>query len=630
MPFSPVSMRSARSLVSALIIALIPLSACQTAAPKSAPPGAFANLRDQILRSAEPARATIDSQLAVRQSPAERAISEAYGKKWIVSTQGRAATDAVKEIFHAGGNLLDAAVAASFAISVERPQSTGLGGGGFLLYREAKTGKIYAIDFRERAPLAATPGMYLDGKGEVIANKSLLGLYAIGVPGLVKGLAEIHRRFGRLPFRRLVDPAVRLAEQGLPVYPALHNASVEEVARLRKFPSTASIFLKPNGQIYELGEKIVQRDLGRTLREIGATNGKSFYTGKLARQIVVETKKLQVKKEEPWLTATDLKNYSVRWMEPVRAPFGEYEIVSMPPPSSGGTHVIEILNLVEKAGLSAMMPLSPESIERKAKAMQFAFIDRARYMGDPAFTKVPTDRLTAKDYAAALAPQIAMNRALSADAAAAAVPVIPTTGPSPGANGSVEHFETTHFSIMDSEGNVVVSTQTINGWFGSGYVVPGTGVMMNNEMDDFSAKPGASNLFGAVGSDANKVEAGKTPLSSMSPTIVLKANEPVLAIGAPGGTRIINCVAQSILNYTEHALPLYESVALTRMHMQWKPDEIVLENESMGGETLRRLRADGYTVRTGKVGCVVMAVSREGARLHGVSDPRDFGQAYGE
>jgi gamma-glutamyltranspeptidase / glutathione hydrolase len=555
----------------------------------------------------------VNGQLAVQQSPKERMISEGFGKKWIVSTQGRAATQAVKEIFHAGGNLLDAAVAASFVISVERPQSTGLGGGGFLLYREAKTGRIYAIDFREKAPKAATEKMFLDAKGEVIPDKSLVGIYSAGVPGLVKGLSEVHQKFGKLPFDRLVKPAIRVAEEGFEVYPYLRTASLEEVGRLKKFPSSAAIFLKKGNIPYELGEKIVQKDLANTLREVGATHGKSFYSGRIAQRIVKESSKLG-----PWFTLQDFKNYSVRWMEPVHGKFKDYEVVSMPPPSSGGTHVIEILNILENQGLKDFSPLSAEAIHRKASAMQFSFIDRARYMGDPDFTKVPTAWLTSKGYAEILSQKIQPEKAMRLEEAESVVPV------------REEHLETTHFSIMDAEGNVVVSTQTINGWFGSGYVVPGTGILLNNEMDDFSAKPGASNLFGAVGSQANKVQPGKTPLSSMSPTIVLKDNEPVLAIGAPGGTRIITCVAQTILNYLEHGLSLYDSLALTRFHHQWKPDELVVENASMGEATLETLRNYGYTIKVGRVGCNVMGVSREGQVLHGVSDPRDFGQAYGE
>lgn len=545
-----------------------------------------------------------------RQKPEERAISEAYGSQWIVSTQGRAASSAVKEVFEKGGNIIDAAVAASFAISVERPQSTGLGGGGFLLYREAKSGKVWAIDFRERAPLSAYEKMYLNEKGEVIEDKSLVGVYAIGVPGVVRGLSEIHKKFGKMSFSKLVDPAIRLAEEGLVVYPYLANALDEEQKTLGKFAQTKSIFLKADGKPYLLGEKIIQKDLAASLRKVAKTYGEDFYSGSIARAIV--------KSSDGKISMKDLKNYRVKWREPVRGTFKGYEIVSMPPPSSGGTHVIEILNLLEKENLSTRGFQSKEGLLTIAKAMRFAFIDRARYMGDPDFVKVPKNTLTSKAYAESIRASEAwkMDRA-DADSIAAKWPVLP------------ESSDTTHFSIMDVEGNTVVSTQTINGWFGSAVVAEGTGILLNNEMDDFSAKPGASNLFGAIGSAANAVTPGKTPLSSMSPTIVLKDSKPVLALGAPGGTRIITCVANVILNSIEYGLPLYDSVAALRIHQQWKPDELKME-EGFDPAKVKAMESVGWKVKSGSPGCAIMAVAFEGSRLHGVSEPRDFGQAIGK
>lgn len=609
-----------------LIISFILITSCQSSSIVKEKPGdhfdqkhSIDSLPKQIIESVRlEKKSPYESQLAVHQSKEERQKSEAFGKKWIVSTQGRAATDAVKEIYHQGGNIIDAAIAASFTISVERPQSTGIGGGGFLLYREAKTGKIFAIDFREKAPKAATEKMFLNEKGDVIENKSLVGLYASGVPGLVKGLSEIHHKFGKLPFKSCVQPSIKLAENGFEVYPTLKKALDETAEDLNKFESSRSLFLTKDFKPLALGDKIIQKDLAETLKEIARTKGESFYTGKISKKILLETAKLG-----KWFTAEDFKNYKVRWMKPVRGTFKDYEIVSMPPPSSGGTHVIEILNLLENQKLNENSPLSADSILKKATAMQFSFLDRAKYMGDPAFTNVPTERLTSKEYANQLSQKINLKKAFHAEEIESLSPTFE------------EHQETTHFSIMDQEGNVVVSTQTINGYFGSAYVVPGTGILLNNEMDDFSAKPGASNLFGAIGSTANKVEAGKTPLSSMSPTIVFHKGVPVLGIGAPGGTRIITCVAQSILNYIEHKMSLYDSLALTRIHHQWKPDELVIENNSIGETEIEKLKALGFSVKIGRVGCNVMAVSREMNEkneviLQGVSDPRDFGRAAGE
>lgn len=551
--------------------------------------------------------------LAVSQTPEQRAESEATGTSWIVSTQGRASSRAVQKIYDQGGNIIDAAVAASFSISVERPQSTGIGGGGFLLYREAATGKVYAVDFRERAPARAHEKMYLDKKGNVIADRSTVGLYSGGVPGLVRGLSEIHKKFGSLEFEKTVQPAIELAQAGFEVYPYLAEALQEEQGHLRMFPDSKKIFLKDGKTPFVLGEKIVQKDLAETLRRIAKTHGEDFYSGKTAQMIVQDGNR-----RGGFISKNDLQNYRVKWLEPVKGTFKGFTIFSMPPPSSGGTHVIEILNVLEGMDLKRDGAQSVQAVHKTASAMQMAFVDRARYMGDPAFVRVPTETLTSKTYAAELRSRFQKDQVYHADSIVEKMRILP------------ESTDTTHFSLMDEAGNVVVSTQTINGWFGSGWVVAGAGILMNNEMDDFSAKPGAQNIFGAVGSNANSVQPGKTPLSSMSPTIVMKDEVPVLALGAPGGTRIISCVAQTILNYLDYGLPLYESVAAVRFHHQWKPDELVLDKAGLSLGTEAALTRLGYKINKEEgVGCNVMAVSREGKTLRGVSDPRDFGIVLG-
>ena len=545
-----------------------------------------------------------------KQAEQDRKISEAVSENWMVSTQGRAASAAVEKVFNSGGNIMDAAVAASFAISVERPQSTGLGGGGFMLYREASTGKIWVLDFRERAPAKSSKNMYLDPAGNVIKNKSLVGKHAVGIPGLVRGLAEAHKKFGKLKFDQLAEPAIQLAEEGLTVYPNLEMALKEMRPVLAEFKSSKNIFIKADGNHYALGEKIYQKDLANSLRRLAKSYGEDFYTGQIAKEIVKAT--------ESQITLADLKNYKVKWREPIRQSFKEYEIVSMPPPSSGGTHVIQILNLLENENLKKRGLHSEAAVIKTAKAMQFAFMDRARYMADPEFVKIPLKTLTSKEYAASIKASDLWrhNPKIDVEEMSKKWPVLP------------ESSDTTHFSIMDKEGNVVVSTQTINGWFGSGMVAGNTGILLNNEMDDFSAKPGDSNLFGAVGSAANSVAPGKTPLSSMSPTIVLKDGQPVLAVGAPGGTRIITCVANTILNYLEYKLPLYDSVAALRIHQQWKPDELQLET-GFDPDLIKALESKGWKINSTRSGCAVMAVAREGNKLIGVSEPRDFGQALG-
>jgi gamma-glutamyltranspeptidase/glutathione hydrolase len=532
----------------------------------------------------------------------------------MIATQGRTATKAAQKIFDAGGNIIDAAIAASFAISVERPQSTGLGGGGFFLFRQAKTGQIFAIDFRERAPLKSTEKMYLDAQGSVIPHLSTTGVLAAGVPGLVAGLLEIHKKFGSLPLKTLAQPAIELAENGFEVYP--HLAEAMEVAQkdLAKYPASKKIFLKSSGEPYKVGELLLQKDLAQTLRLIVHEGSNGFYHGALADRIVKESKA-----RKGILTKQDLSSYEVKWREPLRGTYKGFEVVSFPPPSSGGTHVIEILNILENDSLKSLGFASAEALHLEAAAMQQAFADRAKYMGDADFYKeIPLKGLLSKAYGKSIRQKILTSKARGADEVGA--------GDAP----AYESKETTNFTLMDKEGNVVVSTQTVNGYFGSKVVVPGTGILLNNEMDDFSSKPGSSNIFGAIGGIPNAIQARKTPLSSMSPTIILKDGQPVLALGAPGGTRILTCVAQTIVNYFDFHLSLYESISAIRLHHQWQPDQLDVEAPGPRPADITQLQNFGYQVKVGSVPCSVNAVAREGLLLRGVADPRDIGIARGE
>lgn len=542
------------------------------------------------------------------QSTSARAISEAFAKKAMVSTQGRAATAAAQEILKKGGNAIDAAIAASFAISVERPHSTGLGGGGFMLYREASTGKIYAIDFRERAPARASRNMYLDSAGNVIPHASTDGIRAVATPSLIAGLLEIHHRFGSLPLKTLIQPAIDLAENGFEVYPTLAHALQERRDVLAHHPESKKIFLHADGSPYREGEILVQKDLAKTLR-ILADSG----PGPINWAIADESKR-----EKGVLELHDLETYQVKWREPVIGDYQGYRIVSMPPPSSGGAHVIEILNILEPYRLKEEGFQSANGIHLIASALQLAFADRAEYMGDPDFVKVPLARLTSKQYAEQERTRINPEKHTPSDEIRAG-------------NLRVESTSTTHFAIMDAKGNVVSSTQTINGYFGSGVTVPGTGIVLNNEMDDFSAKPGAPNLFGAVGGDANAIAPGKTPLSSMAPTLVFKGDTPVMALGAPGGTRIISCVAETLINRIGYGLSLYDSVNAIRFHHQWKPDLLEIDSPGPGPAVIAQLKNMGYTISMGEdaVPCRVMAVERSASGFTGVSDPIDHGSAAG-
>ncbi|TNE98745.1 MAG: gamma-glutamyltransferase [Deltaproteobacteria bacterium] len=535
---------------------------------------------------------------------------EGTGKDWMISTQGRYSTTAGKKMFEMGGNAVDAATAISFTISVERPQSTGIGGGGFMLVKSPESKYPIAFDFREKAPYLAHSKMYLDKEGKVIPNKSLDGIFAVGTPGLVAGVIRAHQRYGKLPLSKVVQPAIELAEKGFKVYPELAIALEAKKDVLGSFPSSKKIFFKGDDVLKE-GDLLVQKDLGKTLRAIAKNGSKGFYQGWVGKAIVAESKKYG-----GMITQKDLNRYEVKIRKPVQGSYKEYDIFSMSPPSSGGVHVIQILNTVENDNLGQYGPHHPKTIHLVSAAMQQAFADRARYLGDMDFVAVPIKELTSKSYAAAVRSQIPPAKAKKIKEVSHGI--------------FSEHDETTHFTVADAAGNVVVSTQTINGWFGSGLVAEGTGIVLNNEMDDFATKVGASNLFGAVGGRNNLVEAGKRPLSSMSPTIVLEEGRPVLALGTPSGTRILTCVASVMLNYLEHGLDLWHSVAAVRYHHQWSPDEIRVDSPGFDGSVKSRLEDMGYQVNEKDLGCKVQAVSYERNGLHGVSDPRGQGMSYGE
>lgn len=537
-----------------------------------------------------------------------RPNAQAVGKKFAISTQGIHATAAAKKILDQGGNLMDAAVAASFVVSVERPQSTGIGGGGFMIFHEAKTGRDYAIDFRERAPLKASEKMFLKADGTADADLSRHGILAVAIPGLVAGLLEIHKKFGSLPLKQVMAPAIDLADQGFVIYPQLARGISLRAPRLINDPAAKSLFFNENGETLKEGQLLVQKDLAKTLRKISIEGRNGFYKGSVAKSILQLSGKMK-----GLLSQKDFDSYKVHWREPVRGTFRGEEIVSMPPPSSGGIHVVQFLNFLENDFPSKEGFLSASAIHLEASSLQSAFADRARYLGDPDFVKVPIKGLISKDY-------VAQRRSLfDPKKARRASEVSPGTPP--------DFPETTHLSLMDEAGNAISTTQTVNGTLGAALVAPGTGVVLNNEMDDFSALAGASNMYGAIGGHADSIAPMKTPLSSMSPTVVLKDGKPVLALGAPGGTRIISCVAQTIYNLREFQLPLYDAVATLRIHHQWQPDVLIVDPPGPAENVMKKLRELGYQVEVKPVGCTVMAVAREANGLRAVADPRDIGTA---
>lgn len=550
---------------------------------------------------------------AVAQTAEERAQDEKTGRSFAISTQGEASARAAREVFEKGGSLVDAAIAASLVISVERPHSTGLGGGGFLVYHDARARKSYALDFRERAPRGLAQKHFVDSTGKVDLKRAQDTALAGGSPGLIAGLGEMHRRWGRLAWKDLFEPAIRLAEAGFPVYPALAEALEDRAEVLARFPDSRRIFLRADGSALRVGDRLIQKELGQTLRAIARGGAKEFYQGKLARKIVQG-----VRASGGVLDEHDLKTYAVKERSPIRAHVFGAEVVSMPPPSSGGVHMIQILKDLEREGAQTHPYQSAPFAHLLARAFQHAFADRAKHLGDPDFVKVPLEGLLSDAYLRERFRVPSLLRAAPATEISAGMP--------PGAESS----ETTHISVQDGDGNAIASTQSINGWMGSGLVIPGTGVLWNNTIDDFAISSGA-NLYGAIGGDANALAPAKTPLSSMTPTVVLKDGKPALVLGAPGGTRIITCVAQVLLARWVYGLPLYESVQQVRMHHQWKPDQLKIEEPGFDAAVERALKELGYPLERSRVHCRVMATERAAdGTLRAVTDARDFGavEAY--
>lgn len=539
-----------------------------------------------------------------------RSQCEAFSKDFMVTTQGEATSKAARDILKMGGNIIDAFVAASFAISVERPQSTGIGGGGFLLFYNQKQNKIYAFDFRERAPYLSKKDMFLNRFKEAQPLLSQEGALAVATPGLVAGLYDIHQRFGSLPWAETLRPAIQLAREGFPMYDHLYKAIDDRKHLLKLDPEASQIFFDPAGQIPKIGSTVIQENLAKTLEAIAKEGKKGFYRGKVAN-LIIKT----VRSKRGILSQKDLRDYRVVERAPVSSTYNGVKVFSMPPPSSGGVHIIQILKMLEAYDLKKLGPQTVESVNLIANSMQRAFQDRALYLGDPDFNAIPVKELLDQKRLKKLSKEISSS-ATKADK------LHPIKLP-------YESSETTHFSIADKEGNLIASTQTINGWFGSGVIAQGTGIILNNEMDDFAQKVGALNLFGAVGGDKNLVEPLKRPLSSMSPTIILKDNKPLMALGSPSGTRIISCVVQTILNSLEFNMPLYEAVSATRIHQQWQPDELKIESPYLLPDVEEKLSQLGHKIVHGNLGCSIQAIKREKNHWIGVSDPRGEGLALG-
>lgn len=548
---------------------------------------------------------------------------QARGIHGMVAAAHPAASAAGLSILKAGGNAVDAAVATSFAISVLRPQSSGLGGGGFMLYYDPAKGsdQVEVYDFRERAPAKASRNMFLNEKGDPadfifrgvrIPNASINGHLSVGTPGLVAGLTEIHQKYGKLPLDQVMQPAIDLAEHGFPVYTSLSNAIKKRMSIMQNFPGTKKIFL-PEGRPPITGEYLVQKDLAKTLRTIAREGRDGFYKGWVANLILQEFKNGGI------LSREDLDSYQVRRHKPVTGTYKGYKIVSMPPPSSGGVHIIQMLNILSQDPLNQSAHNSPENIHLLSEAMRRAYADRARYLGDPAFVEVPVNGLISQDYAKTLRSQINEVRATVSRELSAGNPL------------PWESQSTTHISVVDQWGHAVSTTQTINYTFGSCVVADGTGIVLNDEMDDFSIKPGVPNVFGLVGEEANAIAAKKTMLSSMSPTIIFDPSDHLrLVLGSPGGSRIITATLQTIMNTIDFDMPLIDAVHASRIHHQWLPDEIRIEQGSLSNESIARLQSMGHTIKSVKAPIGdIQAVAHENHMWTGVSDSRSNGQPIG-
>ncbi|WP_204602123.1 gamma-glutamyltransferase [Paremcibacter congregatus] len=529
-------------------------------------------------------------------------------KNGMVASQERMATEVGVEIMRQGGNAVDAAVAVGFALAVTLPQAGNLAGGGFMMVHLAEENKTIAIDYRELAPRAAHKDVYLDAAGQVDQDRLRFSHQSAGVPGTVAGMVHALEKYGTMELRQVIAPAIRLAEQGfdMPYWLEISLGSRQE--RLQKDPAAGAAFFHENGRVYAMGERFRQPDLAWSLKQIRDHGRDGFYKGAIADKIVAN-----MEKNNGLITRVDLANYKVVERTPIRGTYKGYEIATMPPPSSGGIHLVQMLNMLEGDNLKGLGHNSAASLHLLIESMRQAYADRSKYLGDPDFFDVPMAELTDKAYAQKLRAMIPADRARTS------AEVAPALGP------KYESPDTTHYSVMDSAGNVVSNTYTLNYSYGSGIMVPGAGFLLNNEMDDFSAKPGVPNGFGLVGGKANAVEAGKRPLSSMTPTIVFKDGKALLATGSPGGSTIITVVFQTILNMIEFDMNIAAATFAPRLHHQWLPDKTFVE-QGVSADTLAILKAMGHNIDAGKrtLGST-QSITRKDGFFYGASDSRRLG-----
>ena len=528
-----------------------------------------------------------------------------YARNGMVSTASRPASEVGVEILRKGGNAVDAAVATAFALAVTWPTAGNIGGGGFLVYYGAD-GHATTFDFREKAPLAATETMYLGLDGEVADNANHDGYLSVGVPGTVAGLYKAHQRLGQLPWGELVAPAVALARDGIPITYALQTGFSRMRERFSPYPSSMAKFYQADGGDYEMGDLWVQPQLAHTLELIQQQGHDGFYKGENARRLAAF-----MAAGGGIITTEDLARYQAVEREPVRGSYRGYEVVSMPPPSSGGVVLVEMLNILEGFNLADIGHNSADYLHLLTEAMRRAFADRAEHLGDPDFNEsLPVKRLTSKAHAAALRASIDMDRASVSDPE--------------GFAGVYESEDTTHFSVVDGHGNMVSLTYTLEYSYGSGIVVEGGGYLLNNEMGDFNPIPGRTDESGLIGTPPNLIAPGKRMLSSMTPAIVARDGRPLFAAGSPGGRTIINTTLQVILNVIDHGFNIAEAVEAGRIHHQWLPDVTAVERNTLSPDTLRLYKAKGHRIQVHRSQGSAMVVyhDRDRSLFLGASDSR--------
>ncbi len=502
-----------------------------------------------------------------------------WAARGMVASEEQIATRIGVDILRQGGNAVDAAVAVGFTLAVTLPRAGNLGGGGFMLVHLAKDNETIAIDYRETAPAAAFRDMYLFQDGSVDTNRSRFHGLAVGVPGTVLGLITALEKYGSMSLHQVIQPALSLAADGIEVSHDLAVSLRNAEERLKRWPASAAVFFLEDGSAYAAGQTLQQIDLAYTLQQIARRGAAGFYQGPVAQRLVDA-----IEVAGGNMTLDDLKNYRVHLRQPVRGSYRGYPVASMPPPSSGGVHIVQMLNMMELHDLAASGHNSAETIHLMVEIMKRAYADRSEYLGDPEFYPVPMDQLTSRAYAERLTRKIDRHKASD------------SRGIRPGLGAAAESPQTTHYSVVDRWGNAVANTYTLNFSYGSGIVAAGTGVLLNNEMDDFSAKPGIPNAYGLIGGRANQVEGGKRPLSSMSPTMLFNAedNRVLLVTGSPGGSRIITTVLQMISNVVDHGMNIAEATQASRFHHQWLPDVITLE-KGIGIDTIRLLEKRGHS-----------------------------------